>query len=170
MVAVVMGGKGGTKMKIKTGFAIAAVVMGLGATSVAMDHGRGRDRDDDRRGNLRMASWHNGHDKDDQKGYEKGKKTGWQNGSLPPGQAKKESKKSMKEHKHEADWHRDEAREREREAREHRHRSHDVIVHKQPRPTTNAALAKRDATVRERAASVERARKEHKAEAQVNHK
>jgi hypothetical protein len=89
---------------------------------------------------------------------------------LPPGQAKKESKKSMKEHKHEADWHRDEAREREREARENRHRSHDVVVHKQAKPTTNAMQAKKDATVRERAAAVERARKEHKAEAQVNHK
>jgi len=126
-------------MNFTKSLAIAAIVMGLGATSLAKVH-------------------------DDHKGYEKGKKTGWHDGTLPPGQAKKESKEWRKEHKHEADWHKKEAREREREAREHRHHSHEVLVHKQTKPPVDK---QREMTVRERAAAVERARKEHKTE--VNH-
>lgn len=157
-------------MNIRTGIAISAVVMGLGATSLALEHGRGHGRGDDRRGNLPIASGHDDHDRDDHKGYEKGKKKGWSDGSLPPGQAKKESKQYRMEHKHEADWQRDEAREREREAREHRHRSHETIAHRQPKPTTNMMRTQKQPSVRERAAAAERSRKEHKAEAQTNHK
>ena len=51
-------------MNFTKSLAIAAIVMGLGATSLAKVH-------------------------DDHKGYEKGKKTGWHDGTLPPGQAKK---------------------------------------------------------------------------------
>ena len=73
-------------MNFKTGLAIAAVIFGLGSSSIAMEHGRGGDRDHDR-GQFHRASWQ--HDDHDRKGYEKGKKTGWNNGSVPPGQAKK---------------------------------------------------------------------------------
>jgi hypothetical protein len=154
-------------MNIKAGLSIAAVVISLGATSMAMEHGRYRDRDDNGRGNLRLASWHSDRDDHDKKGYEKGKKNGWENGSLPPGKARKESKEWQKQHKHEADWHRKEAREREHEARENRHRSHDVVVHRQPQRPTNVT---REATLRERAAAVKRANEEKKRQAQVNHK
>ncbi len=127
-------------MNFKKGLVIAAVVMGLGASSMAMA-------------------------RDDHKGVDKGKKTGWQGGSVPPGQAKKESKEWRKEHKREGEWHRKDAREREREAREHRHRSHEALKHQQTKPPVDK---EHQASVRQRAAEVERARKEHKAE--VNHK
>jgi hypothetical protein len=161
-------------MNFQKSLAIAAVVMGLGATSVAMDHGRMRDRDDSRSGDYRVASWHEGrdHDRDDhdRKGYEKGKKTGWQNGTLPPGQAKKESKEYQREHKRESRGHRDEAREREREARENRHRSHEATVHKQEKPFTYMKQAQKDKDNRERAAAMKRAQAEHKHEAKENRK
>lgn len=118
-------------MNFKTGLTVAAVIFGLGASSVAMDHGRDHDR-----AQLHRAAWH--HDDHDRKGFEKGKKTGWNNGTLPPGQAKKESKEWRKEHKHEAREHHHEMTKAQREAWEHRHRSHEVVVHKQPKPPVNA--------------------------------
>jgi|SRR5512146_2909291 hypothetical protein len=120
-------------MNLKTGLAVAAVIIGLGANSVAMEHGRDRDQD---RGHFHRAAWH--HDDHDRKGYEKGKKTGWHDGALPPGQAKKESKEWRKEHKREAREHHHEMTKAQREAWEHRHHSHQAVVHKQPKPPVNA--------------------------------
>ena len=116
-------------MNFKTGLAVAAVIIGLGASSVAMERGHGRDE-------FHRAAWH--HDDHDRKGYEKGKKTGWNDGSVPPGQAKKESKEWRKEHKSEGREHHHEMTRAQREAWEHRHRSHEVVVHKQPKPPVNA--------------------------------
>jgi len=118
-------------MNFKTGLAVTALIFGLGSSSVAMDHGRDHDR-----AQLHRAAWH--HDDHDRKGFEKGKKTGWNNGTLPPGQAKKESKEWRKEHKREAREHHHEMTKAQREAWEHRHRSHEVVVHKQPKPPVNA--------------------------------
>jgi hypothetical protein len=156
-------------MNIRTGLATAALVIGLGASSFAMDHGRPSDGNS-RNGNLRLASWRSDGDDHDRKGSEKGKKEGWQNGTLPPGQAKKESKEYRKAHKHEADWHRNEAKEREREARLNRHHSHEAIAHKQPKPLTNMSQAQKDSTFRERVAAAKRAKEEQKREAKANHK
>src|SRR5512146_2481944 len=116
-------------MNLKAGLAVAAVILGLGASSVAMEHGRGRDE-------FHRASWQ--HDDHDRKGYEKGKKTGWNDGALPPGQSKKESKQWRKEHKHEAREHHHEMTRAQREAWEHRHRSHETVIHRQPKPPVNA--------------------------------
>ena len=130
-------------MNVKTGLAVAAVIVGLGASSVAMEHGRDRDHDRDH-GQFHRASWQ--HDDHDRKGYEKGKKTGWDNGALPPGQSKKESKEWTREHKREGREHHHEMTRAQREAWEHRHHSHEAVVHKQPKPPYNAqkkgALAK----------------------------
>ncbi len=119
-------------MNLKTGLAVAAVIFGLGASSVAMDHGRDRDRN---RAEFHRAAWHR--DDHDRKGYEKGKKTGWNGGAVSPGQAKKESKEWRKEHKREAREHHHEMTRAQREAWEHRHRSHEAVVHKQTRPPVN---------------------------------
>lgn len=119
-------------MKKRLGLAVGLLVMGLSASSFAMDHGRDHDRDD-HRGYYRTTNWHGDHDRDDhdRKGWSKGKKRGWRNSNLPPGQAKKQHRE------HEAEWreHRERERERQREAWEHRHRSHPTVVHTQPRPT-----------------------------------
>lgn len=82
--------------------AIAALVLGLSASTFAMarDHGRGHDRDGDRDGRYRHVAYRGDHDRyrkeyrnrDDRRppGWSKGKKTGWGNCNLPPGQAKKQ--------------------------------------------------------------------------------
>ncbi len=118
-------------MNFKTGLALVAVTFGLAVSSVAMEHGR---EGDHHRTEFHRAAWHH----DDHKGWEKGKKTGWHDGSLPPGQAKKESKEWRKEHEHEAREHHHEMTRAQREAWEHRHHSHETILHKQPKPPVNA--------------------------------
>jgi hypothetical protein len=92
-----------------------------------MNHGRDRNRD---HGLFHRAVWHQ--DKD------LGKKTGWNDGALPPGKAKSESKMWQKEHKREAKTHQKEMKERQREARAYRHYSHPAITHRQPKPPVNA--------------------------------
>ena len=75
----------------------------LPAVALAKDHGKGHDRDDDDRkrfthhDNDRDKDHDRDHDKDrdhdrDKRppGWSKGKKTGWGNCNLPPGQAKKQ--------------------------------------------------------------------------------
>jgi hypothetical protein len=120
-------------MNFRTGLAITAIIVGLGASSVAMDHGRDQNRD---HGQFHRAAWHQ--DKDhDRKGWEKGKKTGWNDGALPPGQAKKDSKMWQREHKRDARAHHNEMKERQREARAYRHHSHPAIAHKQAKPPVN---------------------------------
>ena len=120
-------------MNFKSGLAIAAVMLGLGTSSVAMEHGHDRDRDHDRT-QFHRAAWH--HDDHDRKGWEKGKKTGWKDGALPPGQAKKDSKRWHKEHEREARERHHEMTRAQREAWERRHRSHETVVYK-PKPTVN---------------------------------
>lgn len=89
-----------------------ALIFGAAIPAVAKEHGRERDHHSAREWHERSehrdpyhrARW-NDHDRDDRRpGWDKGHKTGWRGGSLPPGQAKK---------------HRD--YERERWARTHRH-------------------------------------------------
>lgn len=122
-------------MNIRVGFAVAAVILGLGASSVAMEHGRDHDRDHDR-AQLHRATWqHNDHDR---KGWEKGKKTGWKDGALPPGQEKKEGREWRNEHRHEAREHHHEMSRAQREAWERRQHSHQTVIHKQPKPPVNA--------------------------------
>jgi hypothetical protein len=142
-------------MNFKTGLAVAAVIVGLGASSVAMERGRDRDH-----GQFHRATWQ--HDDHDRKGYEKGKKTGWDNGSLPPGQAKKEAKEARREHKHEAREHHHEMTRAQREAWEHRHRSHEAVVHKQTKPPVNAEKRNGLKTV----VDATKANKEHRREAE----
>ncbi len=144
-------------MNFKTGLAVAAVVIGLGATSMAMDHGR--DRDD--RGQFRRAAWHDDHDRD-KKGWEEGKKKGWHGEGVPPGQARKESKEWRHEHERESLEHRREMERRRHEAREHRHASHEVVAHKQTKPPTNTHRS----AMYERLRESQEAKKEHKQEAQ----
>ncbi len=148
-------------MNFKTGLAIAAVMFGLGASSVAMEHGRDRDRDRDRdRSQFHRTTWQ--HDDHDRKGWEKGKKTGWHDGALPPGQSRKESREWRNEHKREGREHRHEMTRAQREAWEHRHRSHETIVHKQPKPPANAQKKNGLKTIVDAA----KANKEHRQEAQ----
>ncbi len=110
-------------MSSRTGLAVAALVVCLTGSSLAMPYGRSHDRN----GSYNNAGF------DDH-----GKKKGWNDGSLPPGKAKKESREFQKQHKHEAEAHRKEMRERQREARAYRHKSHDAVVHKQTKPNTEA--------------------------------
>ncbi|HEU5403354.1 MAG TPA: hypothetical protein VFU86_18505 [Terriglobales bacterium] len=144
-------------MKVKTGLAVVAVIFGLGASSVAMSHGHERDHD---RAQFHRAAWQHGDH--DRKGYEKGKKTGWNDGALPPGQAKKESKEWRKEHKHEAREHHREMTRAQREAWEHRHHSHETVVHRQAKPPVNVEKKNGLKTVVEAA----KANKERQKEAQ----
>jgi hypothetical protein len=117
-------------MNPKSGLAVLAVIIGLGASSVAMEHGRDRDHD---RAQFHRTAWHQ--DNHDPKGWDKGKKTGWKDGSLPPGQAKKESSKEWrKEHEREAHEHHHHMTKAQREAWERRHHSHEAVVHKNPKP------------------------------------
>ncbi len=123
-------------MDFKSGLAVAGLIIGWGVSSFAMDHGRDRDRDNDHgRAQFHRTAWHR--DDHDRMGYEKGKKTGWNDAALPPGQAKKESKMWQKEHKREAREHHHEMTKVQREAWENRHHSHVATVHKQPRPPVN---------------------------------
>ncbi|HEX6881023.1 MAG TPA: hypothetical protein VF135_11710 [Terriglobales bacterium] len=110
-------------MRSSTGLAVAALVICLGSSSLAMPYGRSHDRN---------GSYNNAYDNDH------GKKKGWNDGSLPRGKAKKESRMWQKEHRHEAEAHRKEMRERQREARAYRHKSHVAVVHRQPKPNTEA--------------------------------
>lgn len=114
-------------MNVRTSLVVTLIALGLSASSVAMNHGRDHDQ-----GQIHRAAWH--HDDHDRKGYEKGRKNGWHDGSLPPGQAKKESKMWRKEHKHEAREHRHEMTREQREAWERRHQSHDTVIHRQAKP------------------------------------
>lgn len=119
-------------MNFKAGLVIGIAILGLGASSVAMEHGRERDHD---RAQFHRATWQHGDH--DRKGWEKGKKTGWKDGALPPGQEKKESKMWRNERRHEAREHRHEMTRDQREAWEHRHHRHQTVIHRQPRPPVN---------------------------------
>lgn len=123
-------------MNIRTSLVVTLITLGLGASSMAMSHSR-----DHEKGQLQRAAWHHDdhgrRDDHDRKGYEKGKKTGWHDGSLPPGQAKKESKVWQKEHKHEAREHHHEMTREQREAWERRHQRHETVIHRQPKPPVN---------------------------------
>jgi hypothetical protein len=143
-------------MNFKTGLAVAAVVIGLGASSVAMERGRASD---DERGRFRRSAWHDEHDR---KGYDEGKKKGWKGGSLPPGQERKESKQWRHEHEREAHEHHRETSRRQREAWEHRHHGHEATLHKQPKFPVNAQKK----TEHERMEAAKQANKEHRAEVQ----
>jgi hypothetical protein len=86
-----------------------AVMLSAAAPAMAKDHGRDHhparqwNERRDHRDPYRRTHWGD-HERNSHPGWDKGRKTGWRGGSLPPGQAKK---------------HRD--HERERWAREHRH-------------------------------------------------
>lgn len=137
-------------MKIRSSLVLATVLIGLGATSIAMAHQR-----DESRAQLREASWH--FDQAD-----KGDKKGFNDGALPQKQAKRESKAWQKEHKREAKANQKETKMRQKEARANRRPSHETLVHKQPKSPQNLdkTLAK------QRVDAAKSANKQHKKEVQ----
>ncbi len=138
-------------MKMKSSLVLAAVVVGLGATSMAMAHQR-----DETRAQLRDATWH--FDQADQNGGKKG----LSDGALPPKQAKRDSKAWQKEHKREAKANQKQAKMRQKEARANRHASHEAVEHKQPKSPQNL-----DKTLmKQRMDAAKSANKVHKKEVQ----
>ncbi|MGE5109512.1 MAG: hypothetical protein ACM3JB_01560 [Acidobacteriaceae bacterium] len=137
-------------MKIRSSLVLASIVIGLGTTSMAMAHQR-----DETRAQLREASWH--FDQAD-----KGDKKGFNDGALPPKQAKSESKAWQREHKREAKANQKQAKIRQKEARAYRRPSHEAVVHKQPKSPQNLdkTLAK------QRMDAGKSANKQHKKEVQ----
>lgn len=101
-----------------------AVMLAIVAPAAAKDRDHGRGHHDANYSAYRKARW-NDHDRDDHRGWDNGKKTGWHGSDVPPGQAKR------RDHDRD-DW--------ARHHRHHRRHAHTADARRpvpiQPRPAT----------------------------------